>query len=155
MASPRGSSATVLLICDDDPISTLLRAILARPPGRHVVETATTTDRARALCDVKAYGSILIDMKRRGECVVTVRALRDRPRLLRRSIVLTVDVMAPEVIDFLSRSGIYAVVAKPFDIDVLSQLVDDCCAGSGKRLSTPRWIGFKHLPDMNRTVPAP
>ena len=63
------------------------------------------------------------------------------PALLPCTIVVTSKVRDTTVLERCRRSGVYAVLAKPFDVDELSRLVVECIANDCRPAAT-QWIGI-------------
>lgn len=115
---------TVLAV-DDEPA---IRAFLARTLGAagHVVTTVASGDEAlrhlrRAPVDVLLVDRRLVGM----DGIATyLEALRLRPHLRRRTIVMSGDALDPTLQAFVRKRKL-TLLAKPFDLDAVLRAVDD------------------------------
>ncbi len=125
---------TVLVVDDNEETCTLVRALLRR---EFFVETAQEGAEAIEQLRTKSYAAVLLDLRMPnidGFGVLDHLSVH-RPEMMRRVIVLTASLSAGEV----QRVGTYAVgalIAKPFDVDVLLSAVRRS-ASSGEFPLTP------------------
>ena len=125
----------VVLVADDnDATCTLLTALLQRDfrvdiarDGHEVVEKLKN----------RQYAAILLDLLMPildGYAVLD--HLRDeRPDLLRRVLVVTAALTTREL-QRVRAYEVFAIVGKPFEVDMLQALVRDCAVGEDEQPST-------------------
>lgn len=132
----------LLIIEEDEGIAQLEGSLC----GAHgcTAELADTASEGLILLAKRAYDAILIGLPLRLGREELLRALEDGPirQLARRTIVLTTQVDDSEMTARLSDAGVYAVVAKPFDLQTLAQLISSCVRNDGSAGPT-RWAGLR------------
>ena len=89
---------------------------------------------AVASCRSEAFAAVLVDHRMPGmsgtdvfEAVVAVR-----PELASRFVFMSGDVLNPELRDFAAKHAV-ALLAKPFDVDTVNQMVSTSCGGPRPR----------------------
>lgn len=135
------SSARILIVEQESTIARLESAIL-RMSGFDTVIALDGRDALGRLddggFDVVLLGSpVAVDRDR----ILLEEIVERFPAILPRTIVVTARVRDPRVLFGAVHAGVFAVVAKPFDVDALSKAVSDCIASRGSRGPT-RWIGL-------------
>lgn len=106
-------------------------------------DTAESGEEAVALLRQKTYEVMLIgspiDV---GENQLMLDLLRHEFRqYARRAIVLTTFVHVGPIASLAARAGVFAVLAKPFDLEVLAQIIWSCIGNNGASGPT-KWIGM-------------
>jgi CheY-like chemotaxis protein len=122
----------VLVVDDNAETCTLLTALLQRD---FVVDIAADGLEAVEKIRTRRYGSILLDLRMPQHDGFSVLDFlkESQPDVLRSVIIVTALLSSGEI----SRARAYnvcAIVAKPFDIDMLLSAVRDCVHTEGGRL---------------------
>jgi DNA-binding response OmpR family regulator len=114
----------VLVVENDEVIVVLITHILAR--HSYVVHTTFDALEADHLLDGNSYDAILLDLKMPGGGVELIRKIEARnPQLLRKIIVVTA---ALDELPKIAGKPLFAIVRKPFEVDVLLETVRGCVA---------------------------
>ncbi len=112
----------VLVVENDEVIVVLITHILTR--SSYVVHTTLDALEADNLLDSNDYDAILLDLKMPGGGVELIRRIESRnPELLRKIIVVTA---ALDELPKIAGKPLFAVVRKPFEVDVLLETVRGC-----------------------------
>jgi DNA-binding response OmpR family regulator len=118
----------VLVVDDDESVCTLLRALLQR--ANFECEVVCNGDEAVRRLRAASYDAVLLDLMLPGTWGFDIiRFLQaERPSMTRRVIVITAASNAT-LRDF-DTSSIFALLRKPFDIDMLVDAVRECTAAA-------------------------
>ena len=119
----------VLIVDDNDATCVLVAAVLHRDFGTEIV-----TDGAEAIERLKTrtYAAVLLDLRMPnvdGFDVLDYLAA-NTPDLIRRVVVVTAAVSEREM-QRVRRYGVHSVVTKPFEVDVLLDVVKRCTSEAG------------------------
>ena len=115
----------VVLAIDDEPS---IRMLLTRALGRvgHEVTVAASGAEAIAILERRSFDLMLVDHRMSGmdglECYE--RAIRLRPELRERTVIMSGDTLNAALSEFAERHSL-RMLAKPFDVAAVVQLVDD------------------------------
>lgn len=129
----------VLIVDDNDATCVLIAAVLHRD-----FDSEVATDGAEAIEKLKTrtYAAILLDLRMPNvdgfEVLDTISA--NAPDLMRRVVVVTAAVSEREM-QRVRRYGVHAVVTKPFEVDVLLDVVKRCSASGGPSLGPVIYSG--------------
>ncbi len=119
-----------------------LEASMARAVGC-AIDIAQSGAEALQMLESRPYEALLVGSPvrlDRGQLLLEV--LMDRfPGVMRRTIVVTAHVDDPLLQSIFAASGVYAVVAKPFDVATLSRVMTECLRSGGASGPT-LWIGL-------------
>jgi CheY-like chemotaxis protein len=121
----------VLLVDDNEANCTLITAVLHRD---FAVDVATDGNEAIDKLRTNQYSSILLDLKMpQADGFAVLDYLKENdPRRLRTVLVVTAALSGREIARAESY-GICGIIRKPFDVDVLLELVKQCAApGDGR-----------------------
>ena len=118
----------VLLADDNEATCTLITALLQ---GEFVVDVATDGSEAIEKLKKRQYAAILVDLLMPVvDGFAVLDYVRDqRPDLLRRVIIVTASLSARQM-KRVREYDVYAVVAKPFEVDVLQAVVHEAAGGT-------------------------
>lgn len=119
----------VLLADDNEATCTLITALLQTDFAVHV---ATDGNEAIEKLKSREYAAILVDLLMpHVDGYGVLDFLRsERPELLRRTLVVTAS-LAPREMQRVRTYDVSAVIAKPFEVDVLFAAVKECSGGTG------------------------
>jgi CheY-like chemotaxis protein len=126
-----GSPVSVLVVEDDEGLRALFTTLLTR----HGFQNECVNDGAQALDRLAraSFSVVLLDlMMTVKNCYDVLSAFADtRPALLRRTIITTG--VSERDLSKIDRAGVFAVLRKPFDIDVLITTIRSCALQGGGR----------------------
>lgn len=131
---------SVLIIEDDPSVGCLEAAIVKRSGATSDLVTsgsAALDAISRNAPDVLIFGS----PAERNPDLFALLAGPLRP-LASRTIVLTTYMEDETFLEQAARAGVYAVVAKPFDVNTLRDVVADCASNAGRHADVT-WIGVE------------
>jgi|GEM_PF-1973052 len=119
---------SVLIVDDDLAICHLLKAMV----GAHGYDTEMCHDGAEGLQQIvkRHFDVILLDLRMPsvdGAAVIN-RLAESQPHTLSRVIVITGAVADRKLMSQIANQHIYALVAKPFDLERLFETVEHCAA---------------------------
>ena len=115
-------SADVLVVEDEDPLRDLVTEVM-RGLGHQVVE-ATTGQEALSLLEKQTYDLVMLDLRLPdidGQAVWQ-RAIAPHPRLVRRVVFMTGDIMSADTREFLDETG-RPCLMKPFTIEQVGRVI--------------------------------
>ncbi len=124
------SPAPRVLVLDDEPsirvfLEQALRSLGFEPvvtaTGEEAIERAAGGDFAALICDHQMAGLSGID--------VHAALTRSRPDLATRYVLMSGDVLNPEIEAFASANRV-GLLAKPFDLETLDRVIRDAMAGA-------------------------
>jgi CheY-like chemotaxis protein len=124
--------ADVLVVDDDAAIRRLITSVLQR--GGHSVELAEDGVQALEKLHARVYAAVILDlmMPRVTGWDVLDRLAKDDPSRLRCFIVLSAAIprkgLTPE-----REAQVYAVLSKPFDVEILTDTIRACVDGVDPR----------------------
>jgi two-component system, OmpR family, response regulator QseB len=107
------------------------------------VDRARTSEHALRFLEENSYDVILADaplVVLPGVLLLDLLA-GDLQRLARKTVILTTHIHDYDVRTRAAEAGVYAVLAKPFDVTDLGSIILDCAFNEG-RPGTTRWIGI-------------
>ena len=118
----------VLLADDNEATCTLIAALLA---SDFVVDVAADGGEAIEKLKKREYAAILVDLLMPVvDGYAVLDDIRDqRPDLLRRTIIVTASLSARQM-QRVREYDVYAIVAKPFEVDVLQSVVHEAAGGT-------------------------
>jgi CheY-like chemotaxis protein len=121
----------VLLVDDNEATCTLITALLQND---FRVEIASDGHEAIERLKSRHYAAILLDLLMPiVDGYAVLDSLRDeRPALLRRVMVVTASLSAREM-QRVRAYDVFAVVAKPFEVDALQTMVRECAGGGDEQ----------------------
>jgi two-component system NtrC family sensor kinase len=120
-----GAAARRVLVLDDEPA---IRAFLGKALRLASLDAVVVAQGREAIerCRAETFAAVLVDHRMPGmsgtEVFEAVVALR--PELAERFVFMSGDVLNPELRDFATKHDV-ALLAKPFDVDTVNQLVGD------------------------------
>ena len=150
---------SILVIEDDEALRILFDALFTRKGFR--VECVNDGAQGLLRLEQRAYDAVLLDLMMpicNGFDVLHILGEK-HPELLRQ-IVVTTGVSEREL-SKVDRDGVFAVLRKPFDIDVLVSTILGCAGEQEKRLAGTANLersirGFESdLPRLRKTLMAP
>jgi len=126
-------SLSILVVEDDEALRTLFLALLTRqgfrvecvPDGAQALERLARTSYSAVLLDLMMAGTNGFD--------VLLQLAETQPSLLRKVIVTTG--VSKRDLDKIDADGVFAVLRKPFDIDVLVTTIQACARQPARRRS--------------------
>jgi len=125
----------VLIVDDNDATCVLIAAVLHRD---FATDVATDGTEAIEKLKTRSYDVVLLDLRMPNldgfDVLDHLRA--NAPDLLRRVVIVTAAVSQREM-DRVRGYGIHGIVAKPFEVDVLLEVVKSCAGEGGGRSFAP------------------
>ena len=126
-----------------EPESTIARLELAllRMGGLDPV-IARDADDALTMLESQTFAALVIGWPVRfGEGTLFETIVERLPAMVPLCVLVTARLHDRRALLRAARAGAFAIVAKPFDVDVLSRVVSDCVSCRGSHDGT-RWIGL-------------
>jgi CheY-like chemotaxis protein len=119
----------VLVADDNEGTCTLIRALLR---GSFEVDVATDGVEAIARLNAREYAAVLLDLLMPGTdgFAVLEHLASNQPHLLSRVLVLTAAV-SPRQMQRVREYSVRGVIAKPFDVEALTEAVQNCASQGG------------------------
>jgi CheY-like chemotaxis protein len=90
--------------------------------------------------DVIVLGAPLFVFDGGTRCSFLDALCRHRPGIARATIVVTADVSNAELLARCAAADVYAIISKPFEVDLLTRTVDECVSPTRSDGPT-RWLG--------------
>src|SRR5688572_12881407 len=138
-------TARVLIVDDDDPVRRLMASALKRQ-GYQTVEARNGEEALRLLgsepTDIVVL-DLMMPIKSGFDFIAQLR--KDQPDRLRSVVVVTAA--SERVTQQLDRTGLFAIVEKPFDVNELVRTISDCADSLGPQLDG--------LPEIGPQPPVP
>lgn len=129
----RNEKPSVLLVDDNEPTCTLMTALLQREFN---IDVATDGCEAIEKLKTKTYAAMLLDLRMPqldGFGVLDFLDENATP-MLRKTIIVTAA-LSPRELSRAKAFGVWDVIRKPFDVDVLLAAVRTCTSQDGSRFS--------------------
>lgn len=149
-------NASVLIIEESSEIAHVERAV-ARAAGC-VPRVAQSADEALDLLELSDFDVILLGspVPLSDDTLILDLLTRRLRHCARRTVVVTSHLYAGKVTRLAASANVFAVLAKPFDVSVLADLLWECAHNNGGDGPT-RWIGVSepHPHQPEREPPGP
>lgn len=144
-------NASVLIIEESPEVAHVERAV-ARAAGC-VPRVAQSAAEAVDLLELGGFDVILLGSPvHLSEDILVLELLTQRLRhRARRTVVVTSHIYDGEVTRLAATANVYAVLAKPFDVSALADMLWECAQNDGAEGPT-RWIG---VPEPHPHTPGP
>lgn len=118
-----------VLVCDDHDLMRGLLARLLRDEGHEVTETAGAAEALVALAGER-HDAVVLDLHLRGESgLVVVGGVRADPALAGTPVILLSGDFVEASAEEAARYGVEAVLPKPFEPDLLIDVLKRVTAG--------------------------
>lgn len=121
------------MVDDNEPTCTLMTALLQRD---FTIEVANDGYEAIEKLKTKSFAAILLDLRMpQLDGFGVLEFLEETtPPMLRKTIIVTAALL-PRDLNRAKAFGVWGVIRKPFDVDVLLTAVRNCTAHDGGRFS--------------------
>jgi CheY-like chemotaxis protein len=124
--------ARVLVAEDDAEVRALIGAVLRQ--AKHDVEFAADGQEAIDSLSTTDYDAVLLDlmMPKASGFEVLAWLHRSKPGFAKRSVIVLTAMAEPDLVN-LTQERVYAVIRKPFDINLLAARVAESLAAAAAR----------------------